>query len=115
MRSATQRLAMVVAAANIPTVPKCLNGSPAAPSTIRPAAMVPRPLATCCTDEFTDMKLPRRRGSMLAVISDIAVTMRPALAAISTAATGAAPAIPTAGRCVSTRIITADRTYFAWL
>ena len=62
----------------------------------------------CCTDEFTDMKPPRRRGSMLAMMSDIALTIRPALLAIKTATTGAAPARPTAGRCVITSIITAD-------
>ena len=45
---------------------------------------------------------------MLDMISDIAVTIRPALAAMSRAATGAATAIPTAGRFVSTSIIAAD-------
>ena len=61
----------------------------------------------CCTEELTDMKPPRRRGSMLAVISDTEDTNRPALLAIISAATGAATASPTDGRCVTTSVITA--------
>ena len=54
------------------------------------------------------MKPPRRRGSTLAVISVIAVTIRAELVAIRNAAAVAAPPMPTAGRWVRMSIPRAD-------
>ena len=65
MRAASQRLAIVAAAARMPTVPKFRSGSPAPPATIIPPSVAPTPLATCCTAVLAEMLLPRRRGSML--------------------------------------------------
>ena len=88
----------------IPTVPKRVSSPTADFPMIDPAISEAKPAAICCTEELKLMKLPRKRGSTLEIISAIAGTKRPETKIMNSVVAPMARITGTFAKCVTSRI-----------